>query len=73
MAVSGSLGELLPYLKGREPSCPHVALQSQLLVWRVGLFIFSPFLAFAVCSMSSLCWVNVENVLVCFAVCKWLL
>lgn len=38
MAVSGSLGELLPYLNGRELSFPHVAHQSQLLVCCVGLF-----------------------------------
>lgn len=37
------------------------------------LCVFSPVLAFAVCSACSLCWVNVENVLVCFVVCTWLL
>lgn len=37
------------------------------------LCTFSPFLAFAVCSVSSLCWVDAVNVLVCFAVCEWLL
>lgn len=41
VAVSGSLGELLPYLKGRELSCPHVAHQSQLLLCHVGLFSLS--------------------------------
>lgn len=74
VAVSGSLGELLPYLKGRAllSTCGSSEPAPGLLCWAF-LCIFSPFFAFSVWSVSSLCWVNVESVLLCFAVCKWLL
>lgn len=74
VAVSGSLGELLPYLKGRALLSTRGSSKPApgLPCWAF-LCMVSPFFGFSVWSVSSLCRVNVESVLVCFSVCRWFL